>query len=155
MKDYFKPAYMRWFYSPKTFWSNIEASIYWVKHCWQRAFRGWADCDWWNMAAYLVEIIVPMLKQLKEYQHGYPGQGQASTPEKWDAILDKMIDGFEAAKRVNNDEYYKEITGDSLELIKNAPISEIKEWGEASKKDQKIFHDNMRLFNKWFFALWD
>jgi len=96
-----------------------------------------------------------MLKQLKENQHGYPGHGQASTPEKWDALLDKMIEGFEAAKRVDDDDYYKEISGDSLEAIINAPSGDTKKWIEASEKDQKIFHDGIKLFNKWFFALWD
>ena len=121
----------------------------------QRGKRGWADCDWWNMDRYLSTIILPMLKQLKENQHGYPGYGQASTPEKWDAILDKMIEGFEAANRVIEDDYYKEISGDSIEAITHAPREEMLKWGEASKRDQKVFSENMKLFNKWFFALWD
>lgn len=155
MNNYFKPTYMRWFYNPSTFWENITHTARWLKWCWQRAFRGWADCDWWNMDYYLVEIILPMLKELKKNQHGYPGHGQASTPEKGDAILDRMIEGFEAANRVTEDDYYKQISGDSIEAMGNAPREEILEWGEASKRDQKIFSDKMKLFNKWFFALWD
>jgi len=137
MNDYFKPTYERWFYNPSTFFGNIISTLRWVKWCWQRAFRGWADCDWWNMDAYLVGIILPMLRQLRKEQHGYPSYGEASTAEEWDAILDRMIEGFEAADRVLNDDYYKEI----------------EEWWEASKRDQKVFEDSMKLFGKWFFAL--
>ena len=40
--------YCRWFYSPKCFISNIGETLRWIKHCWQRAFRGWADGDWFT-----------------------------------------------------------------------------------------------------------
>ena len=144
MNNYFKPTYTRWLHSPSTFWGNISETFRWLKWSWRRAFRGWADCDWWSMDAYLVVIILPMLKELREKNISYPGHGQASTPEKWDAILDKMIEGFEAAQRILEDEYYKEISGDNFDA-----------WGEASKKDQELFHRSMKLFNKWFFSLWD
>jgi hypothetical protein len=153
LNDYFKPAYTRWFYSPQSFWGNIVSTVYWVKHSWQRAFRGWADCDWWSMDSYLIAIIIPMLKELKKHQHGYPGYGQASTRRKWDNLLDQMIEGFEAGDRVARDDYYMGTNADILEL---EPASEeVKGWIEASKKDQKIFYDKMKLFSRWFFALWD
>ena len=153
MNDYCKPSYMRWFYSPGSFWGNICATVYWLRHCWQRAFRGYADCDWWNMNGYLVSIILPMLRELKKYQHGYPGHGQASTPEKWDAILDRIIDGFEAGDRVIEDGYFKKANDD---ILTRKPTSEeVKGWVESSRVDQKIFKDSMKLFSKWFFALWD
>ena len=153
MNDYFKPSYLRWFYSPKTFWGNIVSTLYWVKHCWQRAFRGYADCDWWSMDGYLVTVLTPMLKDLKKHQHGYPGHGKASTPEKWDAILDKMIEGFEAGNRVLEDDYFKETNADIL--TRSPTKEEIDGWVEASMKDQKVFKDGMKLFSEWFFALWD
>ena len=153
MNDYFKPTYMRWFYSPATFWSNIIATFRWVKHCWQRAFRGYADCDGWGITFYMVEIMPPMLKQFKVDTHGYPGWGQASTPEKWDAVLDKIIEGFEAGKRVNDDEYFMATNADIL--TRQPTREEVLSWGELSKADQKIFNDNMKLFIKWFFHLWD
>ncbi|KKN01383.1 hypothetical protein LCGC14_1128320 [marine sediment metagenome] len=153
MNDYFKPAYIRWFYSPKTFWRNIEATFDWVKHCWQRAFRGYADCDRREIASYLVEIMPPMLRQFKENLHGYPGWGQASTPEKWDSLIDQMIEGFEAGKRVVDDEYYMATNPDILE--RPATAEEIKGWIEASKKDEDLFNKSIKVFNKWFFHLWD
>jgi len=153
MNDYFKPFYERWFYSPSTFWGNIVETFRWLKYCWQRAFRGWADCDWWNLSDYLVVIILPMLKQLKENQHGYPGHGEADTPEKWDAILDKMVEGFEAGKRIADDEYLVETNADIL--YRRPTRDEVRSWVRKSKADQKIFNNGMKLFSKWFWALWD
>ena len=153
MNNYFKPAYMGWFYNPKTFWGNIIATIDWLKHLRQRAFRGWADCDSWEIASYLTEIMPPMLNRLKRDSHGYPGWGQASTSEKWDALLDKIIEGFEAGKRVNNDDYYMSTNADIL--TRKPAKEEVLSWSEASKVDKKIFNDNMKVFIKWFFHLWD
>jgi len=153
MNDYFKPAYMRWFYRPSTFWENICSSLRWIKHCWQRAFRGYADCDCWEIASYLAEILPPMLKQFKVNLHGYPGWGQASTPEKWDSLIDRMIEGFEAANRVAEDDYFKETNADIL--TRKPTREEVLVWVEASERDQKIFKDSMRVFTKWFFGLWD
>lgn len=144
---------MRWFYSPSSFWSNIVATSRWLKHCWQRAFRGWADCDCWGIASYLVEIMPPMLKRFKADMHGYPGWGQASTPEKWDAVLDKIIEGFEAGRRVNDDDYYMSTNADIL--TRKPAREEVLSWVKLSKVDQKIFNDDMKLFIKWFFHLWD
>lgn len=153
MNDYFKPSYMRWFYSPSTFWRNITATFDWTRHCWQRAFRGWADCDCWNIASYLVEIMPPMLQKFKADTHGYPGWGQAATPEKWDALLDKMVEGFEAGKRVVDDDYY--LTTNADILTRKPTREEVLSWVELAKADHKIFSVNMKLFVKWFFHLWD
>jgi len=108
-----------------------------VKWFYQRGRRGWADCDWWGVDDYLVGIILPMLKQLKEYEHGYPGYGKASTPEKWDKLLDEMIEGFEAAKRITDDNY--NLTTYLVDF----------------EADRKLFEKKARIFIKWFFHLWD
>lgn len=103
----------------------------------QRGKRGWADCDWWNMDAYLVEIILPMLKHLKENEIGYPGYGKASTPKKWGALLDEMIEGFEIAKKITDDNY------DPRTYIVDL------------KTDKKLFEKKAKIFITWFFHLWD
>jgi len=126
-----------------------------IKYFCQRGKRGWADCDWWGMDYYLVSIILPMLKELKAKTHGYPGCKGAKTPEEWDKKLDEMIEAFEAADRILEDDYYKEVSGDSLEAIRNASHEEIKKWGELCEADCKIFKKKVKVFIKFFFALWD
>jgi len=36
----------------------------------QRAAKGYADCDTWNLDSYLAGIIVGAVSELKEYYHG-------------------------------------------------------------------------------------
>jgi hypothetical protein len=50
------------------------------------------DYDVWSMDSTLAHIIVPMLKKLKETQHGHPSN---LTEEEWDEKLDEMIWAFE------------------------------------------------------------
>ena len=152
MNDYFKPVFYRWD-KPITLRRNIRYTFMWLKWCCQRAFRGWADCDLWDMDWYLITIILPMLKELRKNSHGYPGYGEASTSEKWDAILDKMIEGFEAGCRITEDAYYMKTNSD---ILTRQPTSEeVKGWIDMSKTDQVIFNNRMKLFSKWFFHLWD
>ena len=137
-----------------------------LKWFYQRGRRGWADCDWWGMDYYLVGIILPMLKVLRAKTMSYPGDEEASTPEGWDNILDQMIEGFEAAKRVLDDDYLDDIQpgwddfDKALSIEDNFSRSLItpessKECQRRLKGDIELFESRMPLFTKWFFALWD
>jgi hypothetical protein len=53
----------------------------------QRARRGWADCDTWNLDGYVLHVIAPMLAHLAEHGYAYPGRVPFDTPEKWDEHL--------------------------------------------------------------------
>ena len=152
----------RWDY-PKGFWNNIIDFFYWIKWFIQRGWRGYADCDVWGVDYYLIKVMLPMLKQLKERKHGYPG---TLTSARWDKIMDKMIAGLEAGDRFNNDEYLDIIqpnwaddfkTKSMAEALNNHPITKEswKKYNQMTKKDEKKFHEAMRLINIWFFALWD
>ena len=148
----------RWLYSPKTFYQNIESFFYWIKYIYQRAFRGYADCDVWSIDFYLCEILPSMLKQLKETKCSHPGYGEANTPEKWDALLDKIIEGFEAAKRVEDDEYYKQtgnITYDNNYEVTNENRKKLQQMWVLSLSDQALFKKRMKIFTKYFFELSD
>lgn len=88
--------------------------------------------DTWNMAETLAEIILPMLKQLKEFKHGSPGimptfreTSNDTYPQitfdfykdgddlaweighkQWEEILDKMIWSFEQICIENRDDQF-------------------------------------------------
>ena len=85
------------------------------------------DYDTWSMDATLAQIIVPMLKQLKETKHGYPSafctedmmhgpqmmfEGEQFTFEEdsgaveWEAVLDEMIWAFEQVNTDWEEQYY-------------------------------------------------
>ena len=108
----------------------------------QRGLRGYADCDVWNMSDYLISIILPMLKQLKKVKRGYPCnhyKGKCHCKQNWDKALKEMIEGWEAAERLEADNYPRDI----------------KLWRSERLKDERIFRHKMRPFAKYFFALWD
>jgi hypothetical protein len=58
---------------------------------WQRAFRGYSDCDLWNMDLYVAELISKMAHQLADTTYGYPPD---LTPAEWRKILHTIGDGF-------------------------------------------------------------
>uniref|UniRef100_A0A6H2A2Q0 Uncharacterized protein n=1 Tax=viral metagenome TaxID=1070528 RepID=A0A6H2A2Q0_9ZZZZ len=126
----------------------------------QRGKRGWADCDVWGMDYYLVKVIHPMLRRLRKIAHGHPCG--LDTPGEWDKILDEMIEGFEAAKRVCDDDYLDKVQPGWFDPkarlegnYKTIKKESILECARLSHADQKLFEQRMELFTKWFFNLWD
>lgn len=61
----------------------------------QRYERGYADSDVWNMDAWFINIVRPMLQQLRNEHQSSPGRlvedEEGDCHEKWDEILDHMI----------------------------------------------------------------
>jgi len=108
----------------------------------QRGKRGYADCDWYDMHSYMCGIILPMLRTMRERHMTYPCYGKVSTPEKWEALLDEMIEGWEAADRIVNDAYFD--MSDSVAV-----------WMAMRQTDISIFNEKSKVFSKWFLDLWD
>ena len=112
--------------------------------------------DTWSMDHTLSLIILPMLKQLKQTQHGAPAVDYEDVPEelhpnedeithretdknyfkRWEYVLDEMIYAFDC--KANKDEPYM--------LIED--IEEI-------KKEQQRISNGFRLFGKYYESLWD
>ena len=162
MNNYFKPAYTRWFYSPQSFWENICATFRWIKHCRQRAFRGWADCDVWGFDYYLTQVIVSGLQHLKRTHHTYC----TDTPEEWDEVLDIMIEGFKASDQIQTLDFMDDciighedktcdVSDGSTFVMKDMPIFDM----EKVRAEERILHEKfnkgMELFAKYYFGLWD
>lgn len=124
---------------------------YEIKQFVQRGRRGWADSDVWSVDHYVASILIQMLKKLKETKQGSPIE---LTEEEWSDKLNQMIEAFEAANRVIEDEYYEEI-GDDAEIIRKASKEELEECNRRLEADIKIFEDGMKIFTKYFFGLWD
>ena len=155
IENYKPTSFEKIWWPTRRFIKDIPWKLKQIKFFIQRGWRGWAECDWWEMHYYLTKITLSMLKELKKNSHGYPGCKNASTSEEWDMRLDEMVEAFEAAKRVSEDEYYKEVSGDSLEAIRDATPKEIRKWGKLNWADQKLFKKKIKVFNDWFFNLWD
>ena len=145
-------GYRKMYYRVRRFIKDVPYNIRKIQWFIQRGKRGWADCDWWGMDYYLISIILPMLKELKKNQHGHPAD---LTEEKWNKILDEMVEGFEAAERALNDEYVDKFQPNWFESNEKLTKETLNKCLEETIKDQKIFKEKMKVFVKYFFGLWD
>ena len=114
--------------------------------------------DTWSMDHTLSLIILPMLKQLKQTQHGAPAVDYEDVPEelhpfsdeithretdknyfkRWEYVLDEMIYAFDC--KANKDEVYMRFdTSDK----------------ESMDKEQNRISNGFRLFGKYYEGLWD
>jgi len=134
---------------------DIPYNLRKVKWFFQRGKRGWADCDTWGIDYYLARIIPEMLRHMQENAHSYPGYGKASTYGKWIDLLEEMIEGWEAAKRVCEDDYVNKVQPKWFERGEKLTKKTLDKSLEMSKEDQNLFKKRMRLFTRWFFHLWD
>jgi len=116
--------------------------------------------DTWSMDTTLARIIVPMLKQLKETQHGHPS---SLTEEEWNEKLDEMIWAFE--QKLTDWEYQYiiqqgEIDWDSTEQYEDR--RGIIRWTREHivDREKRNAHQNrmtngFKLFGEWYEHLWD
>ena len=107
--------------------------------------------DTWSMDHTLAHIILPMLVQLKENNHGYPS---GLTEKKWDDIMDEMIWAFEQKLRDNwEDDYY----GPYIESEDKGELFGRFEWvdDEGRQKHQERMTNGFKLFGKYYENLWD
>lgn len=136
------------YWSLYRFWNNkiktFPKEIYWH---WQRAFRGWADCDVWNMNSYLARIIVPMLEHMKKNHCGVPSEflkekdlkiEEAS--KEWESTLDLMIEGFKTYEELQ-ESCFERLSPDDLEK-------------RILKLEEKHLK-GMMFFVKYFNNLWN
>lgn len=137
--------------------------------------------DVWSMDSTLAPIILPMLKELKRVKHGAPYTEDSDVPERlrsttksaqkakkeswdtdgnhfrrWDWILDEMIWAFE---QLNDDDHEAPFFDhskardpkDSLDK----QVRKIKVDRVGLKKHNERLDNGLRLFGKYFRALWD
>jgi len=83
----------------------------------QRARRGWADSDTWNIDSHITRVLSGMLAHLAEHNHAYPAQPPFETPEKWDAHLRDLS----ARLRAGEDD---DVLGDEAQEIVRAAMGE-------------------------------
>ncbi len=104
-----------------------------AKYFIQRGYRGYSDRDVWSVDWFLTSIMPGMLTQLKKNTHGAPiGVGM----KRWQKKLDKMIEGFLIARRIENYDF------------------DVKD-RYACQRAQREFEKRMQVFVKYFFNLWD
>jgi hypothetical protein len=178
------PLRTRIYWAVRRFWvnhwlCNPRDVYYKFVYAYQRVTRGWDDRAVWSIDDWMDNIMPAMLRQLKRDCHGVPSQMLEGLPlnnfgyhddaemkigkERWDAALDKMIDGFEASARMGWGTYKKELGPYPLYRPKDMPKREWKavqheryrKCETLRKRDEKIFNEGMALFVKHYRSLWD
>jgi hypothetical protein len=112
--------------------------------------------DTWSMDHTLAPIILPMLKQLKETNHGYP----ALLGEKeWDDIMDEMIWAFEQKCRDDWEGDYYEYREMGPEESKDPDslfgLKLVWEDREGQAAHQERMTNGFKLFGEYYENLWD
>ena len=155
---------------------RLSREIKWV---FQRARRGWGDCDTWSLDKYLTKVISSSLCYLKKHKHGVPrsmfepedmGEDGNATEEglkraeaRWNVTMNKMIEGFKANERMCDGLYEDElgsypmnrpsgVSADAWEKVKN---DHFKTTQLLRERDRVISEEGMRLFVTHFNSLWD
>lgn len=82
-----------------------------IKHAYQRVTKGYCDEDWWDFGYWFLDTIPDMLDELAENGHGYPGDDEFDTYEKWQAYLHGLASNLrlcteKAGEEMN--EYHKQ-----------------------------------------------
>ena len=138
-----------------------------IKHFIQRGKRGYADCDVWGLGYYLSDVIYGSVKSLRGQLHGHPCD---TTMKQWEKILDSIIWTFDVANKLNDNNWWyldaenrndeemerlretkkrMEENNDKYELLKGEKYH-VMTFAECEK-----YEKGWKLFQKYFFTLWD
>jgi hypothetical protein len=141
-----------WYYPLwKLIFHYPEETIRQTKWAWQRVFRGWDDRAAWSYNDWFLKYTPEILEEMKKNLHGYPGGfvdtfGQDKAFEAWKQVLTDMIEGFELARKVDEDMLiYKEDV--SEEILKNFEEGEVVSGASVNKAFEYL--------SKYIHNLWD
>lgn len=115
-------------------WYKVSEIPNEIKYFVQRGMRGYSDRDTWSIDYYLSSWMPRALRSIAKTGMSYPGVGEVNTPKKWAEIIKKMEKGFEASNKLGDWKYSNP---------------------EELKKLQQTQKDGLKLFCKYFDALWD
>lgn len=154
-------------------WLYFQHGYYNLKAAWQRATKGYANRDVWNMDTWFLQVFPTMLKQLSQESHGHPIS--FNNYEEWTEFLYQLAMDFEKCQDdEGNDEneYYDDFMK-SLDDIKwkrdengcltwethehHDDISKLyfDRMKETSEERQKLLEDCFDRVAKNLRGLWD
>lgn len=147
----------------------------------QRGKRGYADYDVWGFHSYLTNIISKGIKDLKVQVHGVPSDVHKKMNEsyssdlkksikEWKRILGEIQWTFETAKKIDEgnllyieDERSRKRIEKTCKIL-NIPIAEEDKlfpeipdefYTVMTKEECKRYKNGWKLFQKYYFSLWD
>lgn len=121
-----------WQYNLKHPWEFVFQFYYTMRDFIQRGLYGYADTDTWNLDWYLSTLLSSAIQKI--YDDGVIGFPHGLTEKRWNVILLKIVKGFEADLKIDED----------CKAINKT----IKRW----EKERK---EGLELFIKYYNNLWD
>jgi len=139
------PWYKEIYYKIYRFFYGIKEIPTKIKWFLQRGKRGYAECDVWSLDGYLEEWLPKALKELKENIHGcpcelYDKENKGNECKRWEYILEKMMQGFEASRSLSELDFFTE--DDKIDKKKEEEL-------------KRKFDEGKKLFAEYFQSLWD
>lgn len=153
---------------------NLFRELKWAA---QRVYRGWDDRVIWSIDMYLAKMLPIWLRKQKEQKLGVPplvmhgDDVDIEESEKlWDEIQDEMIEGFEAALRINENDLlaWDELCDEEMRRYGRLLLpweeelgklyTELDFWRKYQEQRDELmlkFKRGMTLFTEHFFSLWD
>ena len=138
--------------------------------------------DTWSVCGTLAPIILPLLKQLKATQHGYPCTDDEDGPEefrsavapalteeeknssttdpwhekRWEWIMGEMIWAFEQLNDPNSDDQFWPGRDDLVDIDNlTEHIKRVNCDFDGLKAHEERIHRGTTLFGKYYQSLWD
>lgn len=126
-------------------WKYVEDLYYQAKWFYQRGARGYADNSVWSIDWYLTSFMGKALRELAEQVHGTPiidtgrviedpNDCDTFTMEEWKATILYIAETFDVGRKIEDYDY---------------------KTTEEFQVAMKRFNHGMRMFNEYFFSLWD
>ena len=132
--------------------------------------------DTWSMDCTLAEVILPMLKQLRDTKHGSPSVDDEDVPDdikstaaepkenkwdpdsnfhkRWDYVLNEMIWAFEQkVKEDDEEEFFDHTDNKGMPWDKDYVGPKVNWKGLKAHQSRKT--NGYRLFGKYYEGLWD
>ena len=136
---------------------------YEIKWAWQRIFRGYDDTTVWNLHSQISIYLPKILRDLKKIHHGCPSElfdnkaKKNKECHKWENVLEKMANGFDAARKLDENEYMKKITlkKPRKDMFGEDSYTDYKYDKKHYNRLYKEFEEGIELFKRWYFNLWD
>lgn len=147
-------------------WLYFKHGYYNLKAAWQRATRGYANRDIWDMDTWFLQVFPAMLKKLSQEAHGHPVS--FNSYEEWTEFLYQLAMDFEKCQddEGNDENEYYDDYMKSLDTMRyengriifdNDKISKLyfDRMKETSKERQKLLEDCFDRMAKNLRTFWD
>lgn len=143
--------YNLWRFTPRGMYYTVLSIV-------QRARRGWADTDVYDLDHYLADVIAGTLRRLADTDHGWPQSDEYPTYESFVNDLRKMADAFELWNKLDDietDEYWEPREKGGKLVCRFKSIEEQRaHWDACNKRREETLNEMRRIFDVWP-SLWD